>query len=78
MLGIGDARTIGKKTVKEYGSLERCDQELEKLKELWHSRLGSYIADTPDAELNHTINVWGLYNCLITFAWSRAASLVST
>ncbi|MFN2181098.1 MAG: GH36-type glycosyl hydrolase domain-containing protein, partial [Candidatus Promineifilaceae bacterium] len=22
------------------------------------------------------INVWGLYNCLITFAWSRAASLV--
>ncbi|MCJ7660218.1 MAG: hypothetical protein MUO67_13820, partial [Anaerolineales bacterium] len=27
-------------------------------------------------ELNHTINVWGLYNSLITFTWSRAASLV--
>jgi hypothetical protein len=31
---------------------------------------------TPDEDLNHTINVWGLYNSLITFAWSRAASLV--
>jgi cellobiose phosphorylase len=34
------------------------------------------VVETPDSELNHTINVWGLYNCLITFAWSRAASLV--
>ena len=76
MLGIGDARTVGKKTVKEFGSLLRCDQELQKLKDEWHAKLGSFIADTPDEELNHTINVWGLYNCLITFAWSRAASLV--
>ncbi|MEZ4641174.1 MAG: hypothetical protein R3E31_00260 [Chloroflexota bacterium] len=30
------------------------------------------VVETPDEELNHTINVWGLYNCLITFAWSRA------
>nr|MBP7480132.1 N,N'-diacetylchitobiose phosphorylase [Spirochaetaceae bacterium] len=27
-------------------------------------------------DINHTVNMWGLYNCLITFAWSRAASLV--
>ncbi len=32
--------------------------------------------ETPDEDFNHTVNVWGLYNCLITFAWSRAASLV--
>ncbi len=76
MLGIGDARTVGKRTIREFGSLERCDMELQKLKNAWHSKLGSFIAETPDDELNHTINVWGLYNCLITFAWSRAASLV--
>jgi len=76
MLGIGDARTTGKRTVKEFGSLERCDQELQKVKDEWHSKLGNLIAETPDEELNHTINVWGLYNCLITYAWSRAASLV--
>jgi cellobiose phosphorylase len=46
------------------------------LKGNWHAKLGSLVVETPDEELNHTINVWGLYNCLITFAWSRAASLV--
>ena len=34
------------------------------------------MVETPDEDFNHTVNVWGLYNCLITFAWSRSASLV--
>ena len=76
MLGIGDARTVGKRVVAEFGSLARAEAELQRLKESWHSKLGSLTVDTPDANLNHTVNVWGLYNCLITFAWSRAASLV--
>ena len=76
MLGIGDARTIGKKTVAEFGSLERAETELSKLKEYWHDKLNSLIIETPDAEFNSSINMWGLYNSIITFAWSRAASLV--
>ncbi len=76
MLGIGDARSVGKRTVAEYGSLERAGVELQRLKDTWHARLGSLVVETPDVEFNHTVNVWGLYNCLITFAWSRAASLV--
>ncbi len=76
LLGIGDARTAGKQTFAEFGSLERADLELQKLRNNWHAKLGSLTVDTPDKELNHTLNVWGLYNCLITFAWSRAASLV--
>jgi N,N'-diacetylchitobiose phosphorylase len=76
MLGIGDARSTGKQAVASYGSLECCQSELQKLKENWHAKLGSLVVETPDQELNHTINVWGLYNCLVTFAWSRAASLV--
>ena len=75
MLGIGDARTVGKRTVTEFGSLEGASRELEALKENWHTKLGSMVVETPDEELNHTVNVWGLYNCLITFAWSRSASL---
>ncbi len=75
MLGIGDAYTVGKRTVAEYGSLERAGAELGKLKDMWHTRLGSLVVQTPDEDLNHTINVWGPYNSLITFAWSRAASL---
>ena len=76
LLGIGDARTTGKKKVQEFGSLERAKIELDNLKAHWHARLGKLSVETPDEELNHTINVWGLYNSLITFAWSRAASLV--
>ncbi len=76
LLGIGDARSMGKRTLAEFGSLEKFEEELIKLKDNWHSKLGSLVVETPDEELNHTINVWGLYNNLITFAWSRAASLV--
>jgi len=76
MLGIGDARSVGKRTVAEFGSLERASQELAKLKASWHAKLGSLVVDTPDEDLNHTINVWGPYNALIAYAWSRAASLV--
>ncbi len=76
MLGIGDARSIGKRTMEEFGSLERAGIELQKLKTNWHNKLGNLEVKTPDEELNHTINVWGLYNSLVTFAWSRAASLV--
>jgi cellobiose phosphorylase len=76
LLGIGDARTVGRSVMAEFGSLERAEVELQQLKNFWHARLGSLVVHTPDEDLNHTINVWGLYNCLITFAWSRAASLV--
>jgi cellobiose phosphorylase len=76
LLGIGDARMKGRQTFEEFGSLERADAELEKLKTYWHDKLGSLTVETPDEEFNHTINVWGLYNCLVAFAWSRSASLV--
>lgn len=76
LLGLGPSETVGKKTVADFGSLEHADSELLKLKSKWHSRLESLSVNTPDDAFNHTINMWGLYNCLITFAWSRAASLV--
>jgi N,N'-diacetylchitobiose phosphorylase len=76
LLGIGDARSVGERILAEFGSLERAESELRDLKAHWHARLASLVVDTPDEELNHTLNVWGLYNCSITFAWSRAASLI--
>lgn len=76
MLGIGSAEIIGQRTVAEFGSLERAELEFMRLKASWHAKLGSLTAQTPDPEFNSTVNVWGLYNSLITFAWSRAASLV--
>jgi N,N'-diacetylchitobiose phosphorylase len=76
MLGIGESRTDGARAVAEFGSPERVEQEFVRLKDHWHAKLDSLIVDTPDQDLNHTVNVWGLYNSLISYAWSRAASLV--
>ncbi|MBN2610969.1 MAG: hypothetical protein JXB00_05390 [Bacteroidales bacterium] len=76
LLGIGRADTEGREAVKEYSDISKADNELEKVKQYWHAKMGGFSAITPDSELNSTINTWGIYNCLITFAWSRAASLI--
>jgi cellobiose phosphorylase len=74
--GIGRAEGEGKRAVEEFSDPSKADQELAELKAHWHSKLQGFSAKTPDPELNATINTWGIYNCLITYAWSRAASLI--
>ena len=76
IMGIGKADIEGKKAVRAYSDISKADAELQKVKKFWHNRIKGLSAATPDSELNSTINTWGIYNALITFAWSRAASLV--
>lgn len=76
LLGIGDARVEGKAALAKYGSVDACRAELEKLKAHWHGKLGAITCKTPEDEVDHMVNVWNAYNSLITFSWSRAASLV--
>lgn len=78
IMGIGEAKKEGKSVVKEFGNAIRLDQELQKLKEFWHKRIGAVTVETPDKEFNSMLNMWSPYNCQMTFAWSRAASLVYT
>jgi cellobiose phosphorylase len=76
MLGIGDSQLVGRPTVERFGSLERAAGEFERLKESWHARLESLKVETPDPQFDSMLNVWAPYNALVTFAWSRSASLV--
>jgi len=76
MMGMGMADTEGRRITREFGTPDRAREELAKLKRYWHSRLGQLTCRTPDAEFDSMVNVWNAYNCLITYAWSRAASLV--
>ncbi|HQT92858.1 MAG TPA: N,N'-diacetylchitobiose phosphorylase, partial [Candidatus Kryptobacter bacterium] len=74
--GIGSAEEEGKRAVEEFGDVSKADEELEKLKSFWHEKLEKFSVHTPDPELNATVNTWGIYNSLITYAWSRSASLI--
>jgi len=76
LLGLGTVKTHGRKTVAEFGHSARCEAEFQKLKAAWHAPLNELQISTPDKELDHMVNVWNAYNALITFAWSRSASLI--
>jgi N,N'-diacetylchitobiose phosphorylase len=76
LLGIGRAETAGRQAVAELGTAAQVRSALDEVKSYWHLRLGSLIARTPDAEFDSMVNVWNAYNCQITYAWSRAASLI--
>jgi N,N'-diacetylchitobiose phosphorylase len=78
IMGVGEAEKEGKSIVNEFGNAQRLEQELQKLREYWHNRISTFKAETPDGELNSMLNMWSPYNCQMTFAWSRAASLVYT
>jgi N,N'-diacetylchitobiose phosphorylase len=75
-MGIGKAAVEGKKIAREFQNLDQVEQEFIKLKTYWHSRLEGMHVTTPDAEFNSMTNVWSPFNCLMTYSWSRAASLV--
>jgi cellobiose phosphorylase len=76
IMGIGAAGTDGKKAVQELGDVVKVREEFEKLKNYWHGRIEGFKAETPDGDFNSMLNMWNPYNNLITYAWSRAASLV--
>jgi N,N'-diacetylchitobiose phosphorylase len=75
LMGVGRAGIEGKVAAQEF-SLAKIDEELAKLKAYWHGRLEGLTATTPDPAFNAMLAMWGPFNCLITYAWSRAASLI--
>jgi len=76
LMGIGKAAVEGKKVINEFLDINKLHQEFDKVKQYWHSRLRGMSVNTPDAEFNSMTNMWSPFNCLMTYAWSRAASLV--
>lgn len=76
IMGIGKASEEGKKALGKYKSISDLYVEIENIKKYWHPRLESMTIETPDAEFNSMTNVWSPYNSLMTYSWSRAASLV--
>jgi N,N'-diacetylchitobiose phosphorylase len=76
LMGVGRAAVAGRAARQETPSTAAARTALSALRSYWHERLGALMVTSPDAEFDSMINVWNAYNCLVTYAWSRAASLV--
>ncbi len=75
-MGIGKADTEGRAVIAEFGDSAKVHQAFDELKAYWHGRIEGMHVNTPDPEFNSMTNMWSPFNCLMTYAWSRAASLV--
>jgi len=76
LMGIGKAAIEGKKVAKQFGDPARVKAEFEKLRQYWHNRIEGLAVHTPDAAFNSMMNMWSPFNCLMTYSWSRMASLI--
>jgi len=76
VFGVGEAATIGKAAIESVNSKEKIDEAIEEVKNHWHSKLNRLYAETPDENFNFMVNMWAPFNNLMTFYWSRTASLV--
>lgn len=76
MLGLGSPESHGFAAREKFGSPEIAAEELEKLKAYWHGKLEGVRVRTPERNFDSMVNTWGAYNSLVTYAWSRHASLI--
>jgi len=76
ILGIGEAGKEGKQALQVFQDKSAVETSFAELKNYWHLRLEGLTAQTPDPDFNSMINMWNPFNNLITYAWSRAASLI--
>ncbi len=76
LFGVGQAGEEGKQAQAEMATPVKREQALQVVKDHWHGRLNSLHVQTPDAAFDSMANMWAPYNNLMTFYWSRTASLV--
>jgi cellobiose phosphorylase len=76
LMGIGKAAVEGKRVIKQFGDITKVKAEFEKVRQYWHNRIEGLSVHTPDAAFNSMMNMWSPFNCLMTYSWSRMASLI--
>ncbi len=76
VFGVGKAGEAGKAAAEKMSTAEKTDAALAEVKAFWHGRLDTLSAKTPDHEFDSMVNTWAPFNNLMTFYWSRTASLV--
>ncbi len=69
---------INKKTVKpiidKYLKIENVDKAFLDLREYWSQLLSKLTVETPDVHANRMVNIWNVYQMMVTFNFSRSSS----
>jgi cellobiose phosphorylase len=60
--------------IKKFQDPKVVEKELKKLKDYWEENLSKLQIETPEGDMNTSINIWNSYQCMQTFNWSRYAS----
>ncbi len=57
-----------------FDTTEKADAALAELKAYWDKLLGHFSISSSEEKLDHMVNVWHQYQCMVTFNMSRSAS----
>lgn len=76
VVGVGKGSVEGAAACNLYSNPKVVEEAFIAVRDFWHAKIEGLSVTTPDAEFNSMINMWNPFNNLMTFAWSRAASLV--
>ena len=73
-----DSQIINKRTVlpiiERYLKIDEVENAFVALREYWDDLLDRFTVSTPDEHTNRMVNVWNVYQTMITFNLSRSAS----
>ncbi|MBN2804423.1 MAG: N,N'-diacetylchitobiose phosphorylase [Deltaproteobacteria bacterium] len=76
IIGIGKAEVEGRSSLQQLNSITLVDEAFEKVKKFNHECLRNFTVKTGDTVFDSMMNMWSPYNCMMTFYWSRTASMI--
>ncbi|MEA4898923.1 MAG: N,N'-diacetylchitobiose phosphorylase [Christensenellaceae bacterium] len=74
LLGQGDAKAA--RAARERYPFEAVDRAFAALKDHWAGKLDRLQVDTPSENMNHSLNLWNLYQAEVNVTFSRFASFI--
>ena len=74
-----DSHTLNKRGVMsvigKYSDAKNVDAAFDSLHFYWDGLLGILQVQTPNEDVNRMVNIWNVYQCMVTFNISRSASM---
>jgi len=70
---LNEARPRAAGIIGKYKNIDNAEHALAQLKDWWREYLSSVTVETPDAEMNLMLNVWGKRQAWVTFNMNRNA-----